>query len=319
MLCTYTVYWGSVTRGVRKPQVPSSVSKPYDRHFSFLTQSTSSTGGNGTSSYHLGLPPPITATSTASQSMPGSCAQSQSTPDTTSNAVVNSKSKLSNRGSPLFTSRNSVSTEKSSKIVKSHSAVFSVNPSASPYRSSRGRNTPSPPNSFPYRSSSNGSQHNSVRNSPYHSPRESFRGSPLRGLTRNSPRHSYQNSPRSSVSSSPSPPPSLVTTVHYPGSDHSSSSSSPPHGLPTLVRKSKSSPRQASPALIQNSAEVMGERKGQSPIERHQSDSPPTTSNNSSGSQAPTLNLDFESGQVLSQLPYEYSSFLDLPPSALGE
>lgn len=29
--------------------------------------------------------------------------------------------------------------------------------------------------------------------------------------------------------------------------------------------------------------------------------------------------LDFESGQVLSQMPYEYSSFFDLPPSALGK
>lgn len=37
-----------------------------------------------------------------------------------------------------------------------------------------------------------------------------------------------------------------------------------------------------------------------------------------SGSQSPPHTLDFEDGRVLSQLPYEYSSFLDLPPSALG-
>lgn len=36
------------------------------------------------------------------------------------------------------------------------------------------------------------------------------------------------------------------------------------------------------------------------------------------GSQSPPHTLNFEDGQVLSQLPYEYSSFLDLPPSALG-
>ena len=37
------------------------------------------------------------------------------------------------------------------------------------------------------------------------------------------------------------------------------------------------------------------------------------------GSQSPPHTLDFEDGRVLSQLPYEYSSFLDLPPSALGK
>ena len=34
---------------------------------------------------------------------------------------------------------------------------------------------------------------------------------------------------------------------------------------------------------------------------------------------SPHHSLDFESGRVLGQLPYEYSSFLDLPPAALGK
>lgn len=37
-----------------------------------------------------------------------------------------------------------------------------------------------------------------------------------------------------------------------------------------------------------------------------------------SGSQSPAHTLNFEDGRVLSQLPYEYSSFLDPPTSALG-
>ena len=34
---------------------------------------------------------------------------------------------------------------------------------------------------------------------------------------------------------------------------------------------------------------------------------------------SPSAVLDFESGQVLGQLPFEYSSFLDLPPAAFGK
>lgn len=288
--------------------------------FLLLTQSTS-TSSRGTSSHHPALPPPINATSTAPLPTSGTCPTSQSSPDTTSTVVVNAK--LNMRGSPLFTPRNT-SVEKNTKIVKSHSAVFRVNSPATSYRSSRGRSTPSPPGSFTYRSSSNGSQHSSVRNSPYHSPRDSVRGSSLRGLARNSPRHSYHNSPRSSVSGSPSPPPSLVTNINYPGSGHSSSSSSSPRDSPLFVRKSKlnsGSPKQGNSTCTSGSpAEIVDcsiERRGHShsPVEQRQSDSPPTTSTQT---QAPPLNLDFESGQVVSQLPYEYSSFLDLPPSALG-
>ena len=34
---------------------------------------------------------------------------------------------------------------------------------------------------------------------------------------------------------------------------------------------------------------------------------------------SPSAVLDFESGEVLGQLPFEYSSFLDLPPAAFGK
>lgn len=61
----------------------------------------------------------------------------------------------------------------------------------------------------------------------------------------------------------------------------------------------------------------------QSSLEAPPADSPPPLLNEPhsptlSGSQSPPHTLDFEDGRVLSQLPYEYSSFLDVPPSALG-
>lgn len=56
-----------------------------------------------------------------------------------------------------------------------------------------------------------------------------------------------------------------------------------------------------------------GGRVGGENVSRSGSPSPPQ-----SGSQSPLHTLSFEDGRVLSQLPYEYSSFLDLPPSALG-
>ena len=49
-----------------------------------------------------------------------------------------------------------------------------------------------------------------------------------------------------------------------------------------------------------------------SPHHYHHSPPPPPGS-------PPHHSLDFESGRVLGQLPYEYSSFLDLPPAALGK
>ena len=38
----------------------------------------------------------------------------------------------------------------------------------------------------------------------------------------------------------------------------------------------------------------------------------------SPSSSPPPYSLDYESGKVLSPVPYEHSSFIDLPPSAFG-
>ncbi len=248
--------------------------------FLYPLQSTSASS-RGTSSHHPTLPPPITATSSASQST----APLQTVTDAIS--PTSTKPIIVKRGSSL----KNLQSDKTAKLSKTHSTVFH----SSGYRSPRGRAAPSPPGSLPYRSSSNTG---SVRSSPYHSPRDSPRNGSLRGSARNSPRggsprNSAHNSPRSSVSNSPSPPPSLVTAVSY-----ANSASSPSSPKDLVPRRSKpNSPKQGSP---------------KSGLPHDQSSSAP-------GSQTPPLKLDFESGQVVSQLPYEYSSFLDLPPSALGK
>ncbi len=83
---------------------------------------------------------------------------------------------------------------------------------------------------------------------------------------------------------------------------------------------------QAPPTLTSASfAHHQGESLGNSPPLVHNSNSlsphahdPPPGGPIVSGSQSPPHTLNFEDGRVLSQLPYEYSSFLDLPPAALG-
>ncbi|XP_064399477.1 OTU domain-containing protein 5-B-like isoform X2 [Halichondria panicea] len=255
------------------------------------TQSTSASS-RGTSSRHPTLPPPITATSSASQSTPGTPPHSStdvSSPNATKSVTVK-------RGS----SHKNLQSDKTTKLGKSHSAVFH----SSDYRAPR-RAIPSPPGSFSYRSSSG---NGSVRGSPYHSPRDSPRNGSLRGSARNSPkggspRTSAHNSPRSSVSNSPSPPPSLITAVSY-----TSGGSAPSSPQELVPRRSKpNSPKQESPRSGPTTPLTR-----RSPVDTNEGH--PT----SAGSQTPPLNLDFESGQVVSQLPFEYSSFLDLPPSALG-
>ncbi len=265
----------------------------YDsQNFFFSVQSTSASS-RGTSSRHPTLPPPITATSSASQSTPGTPPHSStdvSSPNATKSVTVK-------RGS----SHKNLQSDKTTKLGKSHSAVFH----SSDYRAPR-RAIPSPPGSFSYRSSSG---NGSVRGSPYHSPRDSPRNGSLRGSARNSPkggspRTSAHNSPRSSVSNSPSPPPSLITAVSY-----TSGGSAPSSPQELVPRRSKpNSPKQESPRSGPTTPLTR-----RSPVDTNEGH--PT----SAGSQTPPLNLDFESGQVVSQLPFEYSSFLDLPPSALGK
>lgn len=89
----------------------------------------------------------------------------------------------------------------------------------------------------------------------------------------------------------------------------------PPSPPPTLNTGRTLSPYQTSPT----SAHLALSRSPSPSEAPPTSHSPPLLPNDPpSGSQSPPHTLDFEDGQVLSQLPYEYSSFLDLPPSALG-
>ena len=219
------------------------------------------------------------------------------------------------------------------KLVKSRSAVFHTSSPASSHHSSR-RGTPSPPASFTYRSSSCGSvsQHSSVRNSPYHSPRDSPRNGSLRGSARNSPRCSPHTSPHISPHGSPSPPPMSHLVPRLVGAKgnipcsnsnnlDASFQSTPQSGRRSLLIKGTSAVEsgrgevQSNPASGHNSPEAKS-----SPQASHKSVLTPSLSTHSPGSQSPHHHsLDFESGHVLSQVPYEYSSFLDLPPSAFGK
>lgn len=186
--------------------------------------------------------------------------------------------------------------------------------SISPTSSRRGskRSTPSP--AVSHRGSLAGNQHGSVRNSPYGSPRTSPRGS-LRGSphhsTHSSPRNSHHgspySSPRGSTHGSPPPIPLVLgSATELRAGAHSpvrSPSGSPPAvvGKPLLVSEGSGQQSSDSPAIRQRPGAALSPSSHQPP-----------------GSQSPPHTVDFESGRVLSRLPYEYSSFLDLPPSAFG-
>lgn len=196
----------------------------------------------------------------------------------------------------------------------------------------------------PYHSPRNGgggALRGSARNSP-HSPKESSRShmmGSLRGVVR-SPTHS---SPRTSPlgdTGSPVAPPTREGKCTY--SDSSSCETSPNRSPTCSIRKpllnlnesnSKSSnpvplertlsPYQTTPTsghtspVLTTSSHPEGHLANSSPPHPPSPLSKPQTPP-TSGSQSPSHTLDFEDGRVLSQLPYEYSSFLDLPPSALG-
>jgi len=137
-------------------------------------------------------------------------------------------------------------------------------------------------------------------NSPgYRSPRGRSTPSPpgcrssVGGSVRGSPYHSPRDSPRggslrglSKHSNQSSPRSSAPNSPSPPPALSHGSPPSSPQGP-----RSSGPPREPSPK--------------------------PSTQQLSSESQSTAL--DFESGQVVGQLPYEYSSFLDLPPSALGQ
>lgn len=217
------------------------------------------------------------------------------------------------------------------------------------------RFTPSPPSSSHHRSGSGlgvGSGVSTVRNAPYYSPRDSPRsGGSLRGSARNSPpmesSRGHSTGCVRGVSRSPTPrtsptgfavtPPPQDLNHTYSGSSSAEASPnrSPASTMkPLLVNLNESvplertlSPYQTSPTSshappvlttassrpLTLEAPPANTTPPLSPGHLTNPQSPPTT-----GSQSPPHTLNFEDGRVLSQLPYEYSSFLDLPPSALG-
>ena len=190
------------------------------------------------------------------------------------------------------------------------------------------------------RDSSRGGMRGSARNSP---PVESSRGhgtGVLRGVSR-SP------TPRTSPTGfSVAPPPQDVSHAYSGSSSAEGSPSSSPASTrkPQLVNLNENnnpksdplertlSPYQTSPksnhsppalnsAVFPRPSTLETLPANTTPLPPPPPLSPGNLSNPQSpgnGSQSPPHTLNFEDGRVLSQLPYEYSSFLDLPPSALG-
>ena len=197
------------------------------------------------------------------------------------------------------------------------------------------------------RNTSGGYLRGSARNSSHYS-KDSTRKNSGTGSLRGSARNSPNGSPRNSIhgTGSVSPPCIGDNTSSLYQHDSSSSENSPNRSpvstrRPLLVNLNESnhlslshSPRPGSsnndiilnlPSTEPSSNSLLMERtQSLSPYEGSSSSkAPPLPSPPSplppTGSQSPPHTLNFEDGRVLSQLPYEYSSFLDLPPSALGE
>ena len=254
------------------------------------------------------------------------------------------------RGSPLRPRSGTPSEVSGGKVLKSRSTLYRT---GSPASSRGSRSTPSPPSSFTYRSSNSsgtgGSHRSSTRNSPYHSPRDSAphsQGGSLRGSARNSP----HQSPRNSVHGSPSPSPELLNhalvsklesiAARSSRGVEKSPRTSPKSARRGLLLKSNSdtglpqvlpsdvvaparvpSPALSSPSNVsrKHPHEAVRPPLSSSPPSSNAPPPPPHASQLSAESQSPPRSVDFESGRVLTQLPYEYSSFLDVPPDALGE
>ena len=258
------------------------------------------------------------------------------------------------RGSPLRPRSGTPTEISGGKVLKSRTAMYRT---GSPVSSRGSRSTPSPPSSFTYRSSNSsgtgGSHRSSVRSSPYHSPRDSTshsQGGSLRGSARNSP----HQSPRNSIHGSPSPSPELLN--HALASKLESIAAKSGSSGRNVGKSPKTSPKLARRGLLLKSNSDPGSPKAlpsegalppaprvpsptlTTPLKYHHetarpslSSTPPMPSNplpppphsshlsSAGSSQSSPRSVDFESGRVLTQLPYEYSSFLDVPPAALGE
>lgn len=208
------------------------------------------------------------------------------------------------------------------------------------------RFTPSPPAG--HRSGSGsvvGGGASTVRNAPYYSPRGSARNSPplessrshVTGSLRGVSRSPTQDSPRTSPTGFPlAPPPQDVSHAHSSSSSAASSPNRSPRN-PLLANLNDNSnhiplertlsPYQTSPTSNHAPPVLPPSFSRPSSLEAPPAKTTPPPSPNHlnnppsppmSGSQSPPHTLNFEDGRVLSQLPYEYSSFLDLPPSTLG-
>jgi hypothetical protein len=182
----------------------------------------------------------------------------------------------------------------------------------------------------PRRSASLGShQHGSARTSPYNSPRTSPHGS-RRGSRHCSPYTSPYHSPRNSIHGSPP----LASTCGSPtttGDDPVFMYHSPkPVATSSSAAGVVAGAKPLAPGINRNigrgadlSATKSKSVRSSPPAKTHPSPPPPSHPSSSSSSSSaqvsgPAYAPDFESGRVLDQLPFEYSSFLDLPPSAFG-
>ena len=193
------------------------------------------------------------------------------------------------------------------------------------------------PSAPPRRSSSLGGHHGSARTSPYVSPRTSPPGS-RRGSPRNShhgsPYTSPYHSPRNSIHGSPSPTCGSPTTATTSGSGSVFKYHSPKPVTSSSTVRTVDKP--SAPSNQASNKNVNPPRMGDGPKLKNKNPSsvrsssssttmtssspnnPPHSSTTGTQSSGPAYAPDFESGQVLDQLPFEYSSFLDLPPSAFG-
>ena len=314
-------------------------------------QSTSAACVSGSvASTHHPLPPPLNTLSTPSpphsshfhpHTLTPSSPLPHSPPSSSSKQKLAATGGKTNENKLQSKTNTSLHTSSSEPKLNSFKSVSRPTPQRNGSSSSlHGRQShtrwPSPsPCSAPRRSASLGTHyhhhhHGSARTSPYHSPRTSPHGS-RRGSRHCSPYTSPYHSPRNSVLGSPplagSSSPSATSTAtdsvfKYPSPAKSVGVSS--SGAMPLAAGSNGNRNSSRTA-----ADVSGSKNRSSSSVRlspaaKSHPSPPHTSSSSSSTKftagpGPARAPDFESGQVLDQLPFEYSSFLDLPPSAFGK
>lgn len=149
------------------------------------------------------------------------------------------------------------------------------------------------------------------------SPARSGRSSPRNSCStslRNSPRHSPQTSPLGSPGVKRSNSISRQTSPIFFHQPSPKSVNGSPPGSPLLQR----SPPPPSPPPLPPPSPPPHIRNTENQIPHDTNRLLDVTLPSSSLPPPPRYSLDYESGEVLSQLPYEYSSFIDLPPSAFG-